>query len=179
MSRFVFEDTTLLLVWWYPWTGKSYVSDKILENFYFVYADKDLIDDVFSMTRTDDFYKKHKKYVWDIIYNAILIPNISKWNSVLLDSPFSSSYLWNPDWIKYIKNLSKKYDFKIKMIWCKASLKTREERLKMRDHPRDKERYHELKEFVAREKNFDIPFDNIVFDTDKDDLQTIYDFIKD
>lgn len=178
MSRFVFKETTLLLVWWYPGTGKSYTSDKILKDFYLMYVDKDLIDDVFSLTRTDEHYENHKKYVWKVIYDAILIPNISRWNSVLIDSPFSSQYLGNSEWIKYIKNLSRKYNFKIKMIWCKASCDTREDRLKMRNHPRDQERYHELKDFVAREKIFDIPFDHITFDTEKDDMSIINDFLR-
>ncbi|HRX64180.1 MAG TPA: AAA family ATPase, partial [Candidatus Absconditabacterales bacterium] len=153
-------------------------SDKILDTYCITYIDKDSVDDVFSLTRTDDHYKNHKKYVWDIIYNAILIPNISRGNSILLDSPLSSAYLGNLERIEYIKDMSKKYNFKIKMIWCKASLETREKRLKMRDHPRDQERYHELKEFVAREKTFDIPFDHIIFDTEGDNIGKVYDFLK-
>ena len=175
MVKIIFKETTLLLVGGYPWT---FLSQKILDKFYLTYIDKDSVDDVFSLTRTDNHYQNHKKYVWDIIYKAILIPNISIWNSVLLDAPFSSNYLWNLEWINYMKILSKKYNFNIKVIWCKASLATRESRIKSRNHPRDQERYHELSAFVAREKTFDIPFDHIVFDTESWDMMSVYDFLQ-
>lgn len=173
----ILNKTTLLLVWWYPWTWKSFLSDEILDTYCITYIDKDSVDDVFSLTRTDELYKKYKDYVWKIIYNSILIPNISRSNSVLLDAPMSSNYLWNQEWISYIKKLSQQYNFKIKMIRCKASLETRQKRLKMRNHPRDQERYHELSDFVSREKVFDIPFEHIEFDSENDDIHKVYDFL--
>ena len=67
-----------------------------------------------------------------------------------------------------MNDLSIKYKFKIKMIWCTASLQTRENRLRQRNHVRDQERFDILTEFVALEKTFDIPFDHINFDTEND-----------
>ena len=53
------------------------ISQKILEEYIFTYIDKDAIDDVFSNSRIDEKYLKHKESIWPILYNAILIPNIS------------------------------------------------------------------------------------------------------
>ena len=155
---------TLLLVAWYPWVGKTYLSKEIVKNMHFTYVDKDEINDVFSESRISSAYKKSRDTSYKLLY-WMAKSNLEVENSVLLDAPFSSSKLWNDEWVTWIKNFAERNNAIIKIIRCIADIETRKQRILSRNHMRDQERKDELDEFLLQEKRFDIPFSHIVYDT--------------
>jgi len=176
-KKLTLKNKLLILVAGYPGTGKTYLAHKLIRKIQIVYIDKDEIDDVFSTSRLSPAYQKFKPYVHKIMY-AVASINLMLGNSVVIDAPFTSKYMGNKDWLKFIKDFAKKHNVIIKVIWCESSTNTRKARLLKRAHGRDTERKHQIDEFIGKAKKFDIPFEHLYVDTKKLNWKKIFKFLK-
>lgn len=178
MSKINLKNKTLILVAGYPGSGKTYLAERLAKKIQAVYIDKDQIDDVFCVSsRISEEYNKYKPYVHKLMY-ALAGINLRVDNSVILDSPFARRYMGNKEWLKFIKSFAKKHKATIKVIWCEASDNVRKTRIVKRGHGRDKERFHQIDEFVGKAQRFDIPFEHIYAETSKLNWQKIVKFLK-
>lgn len=178
MTKINLKNKTLILVAGYPGTGKTYFAERLAQKIQAVYIDKDAIDDVFCPTsRISQEYGKYKPYVHKLMYTLAEL-NLQVDNSVILDSPFAKRYMGNPEWLKFIKAFAKTNKATIKVIWCEAPDKVRKARILKRGHGRDKERLHEIDEFIGRAQKFDIPFEHIYIETSQLNWPKIMSFLK-
>ncbi len=173
----VLKNKTLILVAGYPGSGKTYLAQRLAKKVQVVYVDKDEIDDVFCASRISPEYQKFKPYVHKIMY-AVASMNLKLGNSVILDAPYARRYMGNQEWLKFIKNFTKKYKATIKVIWCEAPAHIRKARILKRGHNRDKERRYEIDEFIGKAQRFDIPFKHLYVGTSKINWQEIMSFLK-
>ena len=168
---------TLLLVWGYPWVGKTYLSQKIVQQYCFCYIDKDVLNDVYGPSRMDEKYDFSKEYVRRTMF-ALAASNLDLDNSVLLDSPFWSKRLWDKERVRRIQDFALSHHAHLKMVRCIANADTRKKRLLTRNLTRDQERFHEIDSFVAKEKTYTIPFEHILYDTEIDNEKKLKLFLE-
>jgi predicted kinase len=176
-KKIVLKNKILILVAGFPGSGKTYLSHRLIKRIHAVYIDKDEINDVFTLRRTDPIHKKFKDYAYKIMY-ALTSVNLKLNNSVVLDAPFTQKQLGNREWVKFIKGFAKKHDTKIKVLWCEAPNHIRKGRIIKRNHERDKERYEKLDEFINRAEKLSIPIDYMVVETSRINWTNIFNFIK-
>ncbi len=167
----------LILICGVAGSGKTTIAKKLsrkIKNS--IYIDKDILQDPFTKSRCNRTYKFIREKIYEGIYNLSIV-NLLLGKNVIIDAPHVKQ-MQDKAWIEKIKNIAKKGNGKIKVIWCYASENEIKERLKKRGLKRDLNKLKNWKEFLKSEPlKVPIPFDHIYFNTEEDDISKIFRFL--
>ena len=142
-----------------------------------IYIDKDILQDPFTKSRCNHIYESIREKTYEGIYNLSII-NLLLGKDVIIDAPHVKQ-MQDEIWKEKIKNIAKKGRSRIKVVWCYASENEVKRRLRKRGLKRDLNKLKNWKEFLKSEPiKVAIPFDHIYFNTEKDDISKILDFLK-
>ncbi|MFZ5391352.1 MAG: AAA family ATPase [Patescibacteria group bacterium] len=181
MPKITLKKLHLILIAGHVGSGKTFLAKKLAKKINCLRIDKDIIDDSFTTSRLSKLYQSAARpYIHKIMYN-LAKSNLSDNTSVIIDAPFTKAekYLNNPTWLKLIKNIAKQNRATIKLIWCTADNKTRQQRILKRNHERDKERLNQLIKYVGPGTLIPIPFKHLFFDTSKNSINKAIRFLTD